>query len=269
MAAAMNGIALHGGLLPYGGTFAVFSDYSRNAIRMAALMRLRVIHVLTHDSIGLGEDGPTHQPVEQAATLRLIPHLDLWRPCDGVETALAWRCAIERTDGPSALLLSRQGLTPMTRTTEQESQIVRGGYVLSESNLPLAVVLIATGSEVSIAMQAQTLLAEEGVGARVVSMPCTQAFDRQPGPWRHGVLPPGVPRIAVEAAHPDFWSKYVGLEGAAVGIAEFGESASAAQLFEYFRINAATVAEAARVRVRPRSTGVGEGLDPHITLSIN
>ncbi|MGQ0700161.1 MAG: transketolase [Panacagrimonas sp.] len=267
MAAAMNGIALHGGLIPFGGTFAVFSDYSRNAIRMAALMRLRVIHVLTHDSIGLGEDGPTHQPVEHAASMRMIPHLDVWRPCDGVETALAWKSAIERSDGPSALLLSRQVLEPMKRSTDQEQQIARGAYVLSESVLPLAVVLIATGSEVGIAMQAQTLLAEAGIGARVVSMPCTQIFDRQDGNWRYGVLPPGVPRVAVEAGHVDFWRKYVGLEGAVIGMSEFGESAPAAALFDYFGINAAAVAEAARTRaLRFART---EFADPQFELSIN
>lgn len=269
MAAAMNGIALHGGLIPYGGTFAVFSDYSRNAIRLAALMRVRVIHVLTHDSIGLGEDGPTHQPIEHAASLRLIPHLDVWRPCDGVETAVAWRCAIERADGPSALLLSRQVLQAFQRSEEQEAQIAHGGYVLAESALPLAVVLIATGSEVGVAMQAQTLLAEAGIGARVVSMPCTARFDRQPGTWRYGVLPPGIPRVAVEAAHPDFWRKYVGLEGAVIGISEFGESAPAAALFEHFGVNAASVAEAARVRARPPRGPLAEASESHITLSIN
>ena len=250
MAAAMNGMALHGGYIPFGGTFAVFSDYARNAIRMAALMRIRVIHVLTHDSIGLGEDGPTHQPVEHAASLRLIPHLDVWRPCDGAETAVAWQQAIQRDDGPSALLLSRQGLPENPSDAEREAWIAHGGYVLSEADDAAQVVLIATGSEVAIALQAQTLLAEEGIAARVVSMPCTQAFDRQHGTWRHAVLPPAIPRIAVEAAHRDFWRKYVGLEGAVIGLAEFGESAPAAQLFDHFGINAAAVAEAARVRVR-------------------
>ena len=246
MAAVMNGMALHGGFIPFGGTFAVFSDYSRNAIRMAALMQLRVIHVLTHDSIGLGEDGPTHQPVEQASTLRLIPNLDVWRPCDGLETTVAWRSAIERSKGPSALLLSRQALKPMARTDVQEAQIIRGGYVLAEPLLPLSVILIATGSEVALAMQAQALLADFNIGARVVSMPCTQRFDGQDSAWHEAVLPRGLPRVAVEAAHPDFWRKYVGLEGEVIGIARFGESAPAGLLFEYFGITPAAVADAAR-----------------------
>ncbi|WP_218140180.1 transketolase [Solimonas aquatica] len=250
MAAAMNGIAAHGGLIPYGGTFAVFSDYARNAIRMSALMRLRVIYVLSHDSIGLGEDGPTHQPVEHAASLRLIPHLQVWRPCDGVETAMAWRCALERREGPSVLMLSRQALQSCRRDAQQEADIARGGYVLSESKLPLEVVLMATGSEIAVALTAQSLLAEDGIGARVVSMPCTNRFDAQEPSWRASVLPPGLPRVAVEAAHPDFWRKYVGLEGAAVGIEDFGESAPAAQLMDYFGITAARVAEVARSRVR-------------------
>lgn len=264
MSAAMNGMALHGGLIPYGGTFAVFSDYARNAIRMAALMRIRVIHVLTHDSIGLGEDGPTHQPVEHVASLRLIPNLDVWRPCDGVETAAAWTSAIDRNEGPSALLLSRQALPQMRRDAQQEVDITRGGYVLSESTLPLRVVLIATGSEVSLAVQAQTLLAEEGIGARVVSMPCTSVFDRQHGTWRHGVLPPRVRRVAVEAGHPDFWRKYVGLEGSVVGLAEFGESAPGPTLFEHFGITAAQVAEAVSSCLRRDGGAHGEVLaDEH------
>lgn len=181
---------------------------------------------------------------------------------------MAWRRAIERADGPSALLLSRQVLEPMKRSAEQESRIARGGYVLSEAEMPLAVVLIATGSEVGIAMQAQTLLAEAGIGARVVSMPCTQIFDRQDCNWRHGVLPPGIPRVAVEAGHPDFWRKYVGLEGAVIGLAEFGESAPGPALFEHFSINAASVAEAARVRVRGLAGGRGDQLESQLMLSI-
>ncbi|HTT39382.1 MAG TPA: transketolase [Burkholderiales bacterium] len=248
MSAIMNGIALHGGFIPYGGTFAVFTDYARNAIRMSALMKQRVVYVLTHDSIGLGEDGPTHQPIEHAASLRLIPNLEVWRPCDGVETAVAWRAAIERDDGPSALLLSRQNLPQVARTAS-ETTIARGGYVLADSALPLAVVLIATGSEVEIALQAQRLLADQAIGARVVSMPSTTVFDRQDRGWRSQVLPGGVPRLAIEAGHPDAWRKYVGLEGDAIGIARFGESAPAGKLYEHFGITAACVAQRARMLV--------------------
>jgi transketolase len=246
MAAIMNGMALHGGFIPYGGTFAVFSDYARNAIRMSALMRARVVHVLTHDSIGLGEDGPTHQPVEHAATLRLIPNLDVWRPCDGVETAIAWRCAVERRDGPTALLLSRQNLPQHARAPQVEAGIARGGYVLAEADGAPAVVLVATGSEVALALQARDKLAADGIAARVVSMPSTTVFDRQARDWQDGVLPPGVPRIAVEAGHSDFWRKYVGLDGAVVGVDRFGESAPAAALFEYFGITTDRVVSAAR-----------------------
>jgi transketolase len=243
MAAIMNGIALHGGFIPYGGTFAVFSDYARNAIRMSALMRQRVVHVLTHDSIGLGEDGPTHQPVEHATMLRATPNLDVWRPCDAVETAVAWRSAIERRDGPSALLLSRQALPRIDAVNP--GRAARGGYILSESPGALDVLLIATGSEVALALEAQRLLAEQGLGARVVSMPSTSVFDRQDEAWRAHVLPRGVRRVAVEAAHPDFWRKYVGLEGAVIGVASFGESAPAKDLFAHFGITAAEVTRAA------------------------
>jgi transketolase len=246
MAALMNGIALHGGFIPYGGTFAVFSDYARSGIRMSALMKARAIYVLTHDSIGLGEDGPTHQPIEHAASLRLIPTLDLWRPCDGVETAVAWRAGIERRDGPTALLLSRQNLPQITRSTATESAIARGGYVLTDSAARPQVVLIATGSEVALALDAQKLLAGEGIGARVVSAPCTSVFDRQDVEWQAQVLPPGVPRVAVEAGHPDYWRKYVGLEGAAIGIASFGESAPAGKLYAHFGLTAAAIVAAAR-----------------------
>ena len=244
MTAIANGIALHGGFIPYSGTFAVFSDYARNAIRMSALMQQRSILVLTHDSIGLGEDGPTHQPIEHAASLRLIPGLDVWRPCDGVETAVAWQSAIER-QGPSALLLSRQNLPQQARDADTETAIRRGGYVLVESRLPLQVVLIATGSEVAIAVAAQRQLADAGIGARVVSMPSTSVFDRQDARWQRAVLPAGVARIAIEAGHPDFWRKYVGLEGKVVGLPHFGESAPASRLFEHFGLNAAAVAAAA------------------------
>jgi transketolase len=246
MAALMNGVALHGGFIPYGGTFAVFSDYARSGIRMSALMKARVVYVLTHDSIGLGEDGPTHQPVEHAASLRLIPNLDVWRPCDGVETAVAWRAGIERTEGPSALLLSRQNLPQIARGAAAEGAIARGGYVLADSDQAPQVVLIATGSEVALALEAQKLLAGEGIGARVVSAPCTSVFDRQDRDWQAQVLPPGVPRVAVEAGHPDYWRKYVGLEGASIGIAGFGESAPAGKLYEHFGLTAAAVAAAAR-----------------------
>jgi transketolase len=246
MAALMNGIALHGGFIPYGGTFAVFSDYARSGIRMSALMKTRAIYVLTHDSIGLGEDGPTHQPIEHASSLRLIPNLDLWRPCDGVETAAAWRAGIERAGGPSVLLLSRQNLPQIPRSPAAESAIARGGYVLTDSASLPQVVLIATGSEVALALEAQKSLADEGIGARVVSLPCTSVFDRQDADWQAQVLPPGVPRVAVEAGQPDYWRKYVGLEGASLGIASFGESAPAGKLYAHFGLTAPAIAAAAR-----------------------
>ena len=245
MAAIMNGMALHGGLIPYGGTFLTFSDYSRNAIRMAALMRQRVIHVFTHDSIGLGEDGPTHQSVEHVPSLRLIPHLDVWRPADGLETAVAWACAIERHDGPSALVLSRQNLPAVHNNTAQAGAIGQGGYVLSDMDGAQAV-LIATGSEVSLALQTQTQLKEQGVATRVVSMPCTQAFDRQRPEYQNAVLPPHLPAVAIEAAHPDFWHKYVGRTGAILGIAGYGESAPAVDLYRYFGLTADAAAQAVR-----------------------
>ena len=245
MAAIMNGAALHGGFVPYGGTFAVFSDYARSGIRMSALMKQRVIYVLTHDSIGLGEDGPTHQPVEHATALRVIPNLDVWRPCDGVETAVAWRCALERTGGPTALLLSRQNLPQLVRDEETLAAIAAGGYVLSEAATGVAsAVIIATGSEVAIALDAQKLLAVRGIAARVVSMPSTTRFDAQSPAYQRSVLPPGLPRIAVEAGHPDFWRKYVGLEGRVIGIANFGESAPAAALYEHFGLTSKAVTDA-------------------------
>jgi transketolase len=244
MAAIMNGIALHGGYIPYGGTFLTFSDYSRNAIRMAALMKIRVIHVFTHDSIGLGEDGPTHQSVEHVPSLRIIPGLDVWRPADGLETAVAWASAVERRDGPSALCLSRQNLPRVTEHITA-GQIRKGGYVLSDMENP-QVAIVATGSEVEIALAAQKSLAAEGVRTRVVSMPCTNVFDRQPRDWQEQVLPLALPAVAVEAAHPDFWRKYVGRTGAVVGIATFGESAPAKDLYVHFGITAAKVAEAVK-----------------------
>ncbi len=246
MAAIMNGLALHGGFIPYGGTFLVFSDYARNALRLAALMRQRVIHVLTHDSIGLGEDGPTHQPVEHAASLRLIPNMSVWRPCDAVETAVAWRSAIERADGPTALLLSRQNLPHQPRDAAQLAGIGRGGYVLAEAEGgPPQVVIIATGSEVALATGARALLAQRGVRARVVSMPSTTVFDTQDAAWKAAVLPPGVPRVAVEAGVRDGWYKYTGLEGAVVGLDRFGEAAPGPELFAHFGCSAEQVTEAA------------------------
>jgi transketolase len=243
MAAIMNGMALHGGFIPYGGTFLTFSDYSRNAIRMAALMRQRVVHVFTHDSIGLGEDGPTHQSVEHAASLRLIPNLDVWRPADTLETAVAWTQALLAQDRPSALLLSRQNL-PFLGLRQASQDAARGGYVLAEPapGLPaLQALILATGSEVHLAVQAQALLAEKGVAARVVSMPSTSVFDRQDSTYRQRVLPPGLPTVAVEAGVSDGWWKY-GCQ-AVVGLDRYGESAPAGVLFRHFGITAEAVAD--------------------------
>ena len=249
MAAIMNGLALHGGFIPFGGTFLTFSDYARNALRMAALMKLRSIWVFTHDSIGLGEDGPTHQPVEHAASLRLIPGMDVWRPCDSVETAQAWVAAIERHDGPSALLLSRQNLPFVARDDAAMAGVRRGGYVLAEASgaAPKAVI-IATGSEVELALKAREQLQAAGVPVRVVSMPCTNVFDRQDAAWRAAVLPAGVPRVAVEAGVRDGWFKYVGAadagQGVVIGLDRFGESAPYKELFEYFGITTEAVVNA-------------------------
>jgi transketolase len=249
MSAVMNGLALHGGFIPYGGTFLTFSDYSRNALRMAALMRVRSIFVFSHDSIGLGEDGPTHQSVEHAAALRLIPNFDVWRPCDTVETTVAWLAAIARREGPSALLLSRQNLPFQKRSPGAIAQIARGGYVLADAESPRAVI-IATGSEVGLAAAAKAKLAEEGIAVRVVSMPSTSVFDRQEPAWRESVLPPGVPRVAVEAGVPDYWRKYVGAvdsrRGAVVGIDRFGESAPGPRLFEHFGFTVDNVVQAVK-----------------------
>jgi transketolase len=242
MAAIMNGMALHGGFIPYGGTFATFSDYSRNAIRMAALMKQRVIHVLTHDSIGLGEDGPTHQPVEHAASLRLIPNNRVWRPCDGVETAVAWQAAITRPDGPTCLFLSRQALTPFVRDAAQISAIARGGYVLADCEQP-QVVLIATGSEVSIAALAAERLARQGISTRTVSMPCVEAFYAQDAAYRDTVCPPHIPRVSIEAGVTWLWRAVVGERGIAMGIDTFGESAPAEDLYEHFGLTPAHVAK--------------------------
>ena len=233
MSAMMNGIALHGGYLPFGATFLTFSDYSRNALRMAALMKIRVLFVFTHDSIGLGEDGPTHQSVEHVSSLRLIPNLDNWRPCDTTESAVAWTEAIKRKSGPSTLIFSRQNLQFQQRSREQVAAIARGGYVLHDAPEARAI-LIATGSEVELAMQSARELATRGVPVRVVSMPSTDVFDRQDAAYRAAVLPRGLPRVAVEAGVTDFWYKYVGLDGAVVGIDTFGESAPAGVLFKHF-----------------------------------
>jgi transketolase len=234
MSHIMNGMALHGGLLPFGGTFLMFSEYARNALRMSALMKQRVIYVFTHDSIGLGEDGPTHQPVEQTATLRLIPNMVVWRPCDTVETMVAWTQSVERRDGPSALCLSRQNLPFCKRDAATLANIARGGYVLSDCAGTPKAVLIATGSEVDLALKAQAKLAEENIATRVVSMPSTNLFDRQDKAYQSTVLPRGVVRVAIEAGVTDGWRKYVGLEGAVVGLDRFGESAPAGQLFKEF-----------------------------------
>ena len=240
MAAVMNGMALHGGFIPYGGTFLTFSDYSRNAVRMAALMKLRVIHVFTHDSIGLGEDGPTHQAVEHAASLRLIPNLDVWRPGDAAETAAAWVHALEQSQRPSALLLSRQNLPAQLRTPEQVLDIRRGGYVLSDRSDARAV-LLATGSEVATAMAAQQLLDAQGVPVRVVSLPSSTVFDRQPRGWREAVLGHGLPRIGVEAGVTRWWGQYGCV--AALGVDSFGESAPGPQVYEHFGLTAQHLGE--------------------------
>jgi transketolase len=234
MSAIANGLSLHGGFIPYVGTFLTFSDYARNAVRMAALMRLRAIFVYTHDSIGLGEDGPTHQSIEHAAALRLIPNVDLWRPCDTVESGIAWTLAIERADGPTCLLFTRQNVPFQRRDEAQMAAISRGAYVLADWGAGKRALVIATGSEVALAIGAREKLAGEGIAVRVVSMPCTSVFDRQDEAYRRSVLPSGVPRVAVEAGVTDYWRKYVGLEGAVVGIDRFGESAPAGALFKHF-----------------------------------
>jgi transketolase len=246
MAAIMNGIALHGGFIPYGGTFLTFSDYCRNALRMAALMRIRAIFVFTHDSIGLGEDGPTHQPIEHLACLRLIPNLDVWRPCDTEESVVAWAAALQRKEGPACLVFSRQNLPFQRRAPEVADEIQRGGYVLVEPASEANAVIIATGSEVSLAVEAQKLLAQEGIAARVVSMPSTTVFDRQDAHYRDSVLPPLLPTVAVEAGAPDLWHKYVGRTGAVVGIDRFGESAPAGELFKLFGLTPERVAKTVR-----------------------
>lgn len=245
MGAIMNGLALHGGFIPYGGTFLVFSDYARNAIRLSALMKRRLVWVLTHDSIGVGEDGPTHQPVEHVSSLRLIPDLLVWRPCDAVETAVAWKTALESA-GPSCMILTRQGLAPQNRTPEQLEAVRRGGYILKDCDGTPDVILIATGSEVQLAVAAAAVLAAKGRKPRVVSMPCTEIFDAQPAAYREAVLPAAVrARVAVEAASVDGWWKYVGLDGAVVGMSTFGASAPGDVLFKHFGFTVEHVTAAA------------------------
>ncbi len=237
MSAIMNGLALHGGFVPYGATFLVFMEYARNAVRMAALMKQRAIFVYTHDSIGLGEDGPTHQPVEQLANLRCTPNLYTWRPCDTVESAVSWKFAIQTNNAPSALVFTRQGLAHQARDAEQLANVSKGGYVLVREQGELDAIIIATGSEVELAVQAAAKLSENGKGVRVVSMPCTELFDEQDAAYKESVLPSNVlARVAVEAAQVDFWYKYVGLDGRIVGMTTFGESAPAKALFEHFGI---------------------------------
>jgi len=246
MAAIVNGIALHKGFVPYGATFLMFSEYARNALRMAALMKIQHIEVFTHDSIGLGEDGPTHQPVEQTATLRMIPNMSVWRPCDTVETAVAWKASIEKKDGPSSLILSRQNLPFQERTPEQVASIARGGYILRDSDGAPQLILIATGSEVGLAMDAAEQLSASGKKVRVVSMPCTNTFDAQDEAYREAVLPSAVrARVAIEAGVTGFWRSYVGLDGAVVGLDRFGESAPAGDLFKEFGFTVENVVKVA------------------------
>ncbi|MBE4486360.1 transketolase [Vibrio parahaemolyticus] len=247
MTAIMNGIALHGGFVPYGATFLMFMEYARNAMRMAALMKIQNIQVYTHDSIGLGEDGPTHQPVEQMASLRLTPNMNTWRPCDQVESAVAWKLAIERKDAPTALIFSRQNLVQQPRSAEQVADIAKGGYILKDSDGKPELILIATGSEVELAVKAAEQLTAEGKKVRVVSMPSTDAFDKQDAAYREAVLPSDVTaRIAIEAGIADFWYKYVGFDGRIIGMTTFGESAPADQLFEMFGFTVENVVNTAK-----------------------
>ncbi|MDH5978914.1 transketolase [Vibrio splendidus] len=247
MTAIMNGIALHGGFVPYGATFLMFMEYARNAMRMAALMKIQNIQVYTHDSIGLGEDGPTHQPVEQIASLRLTPNMSTWRPCDQVESAVAWKLAIERKDGPSALIFSRQNLAQQDRDAEQVANIAKGGYILKDCAGKPELIIIATGSEVELAVSAAAELTVEGKAVRVVSMPATDAFDKQDAEYRESVLPADVTvRIAVEAGIADFWYKYVGFGGKIIGMTTFGESAPASELFKMFGFTTENVVNTAK-----------------------
>ncbi|WP_240923763.1 transketolase, partial [Psychromonas sp. SA13A] len=246
MAAIINGIALHKGFVPYGATFLMFMEYARNALRMSAIMKQRSIQVFTHDSIGLGEDGPTHQPVEQIASLRLTPNMNTWRPCDSVESAVAWKFAIESVDAPSSLIFSRQNLKPQARDTQQLADVAKGGYVLLDSETPAEIILIATGSEVELAMQGAAELTAQGKAVRVVSIPCTEQFELQSAEYKESVLPAAVTkRVAIEAGIADYWYKYVGLNGAVIGMTTFGESAPADQLFEMFGFTVKNVVDTA------------------------
>ncbi|TEW51987.1 transketolase [Psychromonas algicola] len=246
MAAIINGIALHKGFVPYGATFLMFMEYARNALRMSALMKQRAIQVFTHDSIGLGEDGPTHQPVEQIASLRLTPNMNTWRPCDSVESAVAWKFAIESVDAPSSLIFSRQNLKPQARDAQQLADVAKGGYVLIDSATTPEIILIATGSEVELAVQAAAELTASGKAIRVVSIPCTEQFELQSTEYKESVLPAAVTkRVAIEAGIADYWYKYVGLNGAVIGMTTFGESAPADQLFEMFGFTVKNVVETA------------------------
>ncbi len=248
MSAIMNGIALHGGFIPYGGTFLTFSDYARNALRMSALMHLGVVYVYTHDSIGLGEDGPTHQPVEHAASLRLIPNNHVWRPCDAVETCAAWQAAVERRDGPSCLILSRQNLPAQTREAAQVAAIRRGGYVLASGHADV-LTLLATGSEVALAMAAREQLAAAGIGARVVAMPCCEVFDAQDAAYRAQVLPRTLPVLAIEAGVTRFWRAYTGFDGDVIGIDRYGESAPGPLVYDALGLTVARIVERATALV--------------------
>ena len=255
MSCIVNGISLHGGFIPYGGTFLMFSEYARNAVRMAALMGIRSIFVYSHDSIGLGEDGPTHQAVEQTATLRLMPNLSVWRPCDTVETAVAWKAAIERTGGPTCLLFSRQGVPHQIRTAEQINQISRGGYVLVDCEQPQALI-IATGSEVGLAVEAASSLSESGIHARVISMPCVDIFERQSAEYQGEVIPPSVQsRVVVEAGVTALWAKYAGPAGRVLGVDTFGESAPGNVLYEHFNLTANAVEEAVKELIKQEGQG--------------
>ena len=247
MTAICNGLRLHGGLLPYSGTFLTFSDYSRNALRMAALMKIQNVLVYTHDSIGLGEDGPTHQAVEHTASLRLMPNMSVWRPCDSVETAIAWRYAIERQDGPTSLILTRQGLPYQQRSNEQIANVVRGGYVLKDTDGTPDIILIATGSEVALAVSAADVLGAEGIKTRVVSMPCTDAFDAQDAGYREAVLPASVTaRVVIEAGVTETWWRLAGPQGRVIGLDRFGASAPADKLFEHFGFSTDNVVAVAK-----------------------
>jgi len=247
MSAICNGMALHGGIIPYSGTFVTFSDYARNALRMAALMELQNIFVYTHDSIGLGEDGPTHQPVEHVASLRIMPNMRVWRPCDTVETAVAWQDSIERRDGPASLVLTRQGLPHQSRSTEQRANIARGGYVLRDSDGTPDLIMISTGSEVALAADSAAVLRDSGVNVRVVSMPCVELFDQQPADYRESVLPAAVSaRMAIEAGVTEGWWRFVGTAGRVVGMDTFGQSAPAEKLFEHYGFSVDNVVSVAR-----------------------